>query len=235
MNVYLSDAEATAALAGQLNAVLPPDTAGWIILLEGELGALAGQDRAGEGVGHRGAVPSPTYTLVEPYELPGRIVYHIDLYRIADEEELRYLGWGEIDDGLRLVEWPDRAPELLGAADLRLVLQYANSGRDAEFSALSPWRGLAGRIERRRRYSTARLTKPHISIILHIKMLDFGQSAVYSPDIISGYTPDFCDALPTPEPDCPFDAADVSGAGRYDRGKHPYLGRRRQDTGRPGP
>jgi tRNA threonylcarbamoyladenosine biosynthesis protein TsaE len=139
MKFHLSDAEATATLAEQLNTVLPADTAGWVLLLDGELGAGKSTFARAliRAMGHRGAVPSPTYTLIEPYELPGRSVYHVDLYRVSDEEELRFLGWSEIDDGLRIVEWPDRAPELLASADLILALHYANSGRDAEFSALS--------------------------------------------------------------------------------------------------
>jgi tRNA threonylcarbamoyladenosine biosynthesis protein TsaE len=139
MKLFLGDAEATAALAERLNSVLPADTAGWTLLLEGELGAGKSTFARAlvRAMGYRGAVPSPTYTLIEPYELPGRIVYHVDLYRVSDEEELRYLGWTEIDDGLRLVEWPERAPELLSSADLRLALRYAESGRDAELSALS--------------------------------------------------------------------------------------------------
>ena len=139
MKIHLSDPEATEEFAARLNSVLPPDTAGWTLLLDGELGAGKSTFARAliRSMGHGGAVPSPTYTLVEPYELPGRIVYHIDLYRIADEEELRYLGWTELDDGLRLVEWPDRAPELLAAADFRLALSYAGQGRDAELTALS--------------------------------------------------------------------------------------------------
>lgn len=139
MSRHLADAEATAAFAGQLNTVLPPDTAGWTVLLEGELGAGKSTFARAliKAMGHNGTVPSPTYTLVEPYQLPGRIVYHIDLYRIADEEELRYLGWTELEDGFRLVEWPDRAPGLTAAADLRLELSYADSGRDARLEGLS--------------------------------------------------------------------------------------------------
>lgn len=139
MKLFLGDAEATAALAERLNDVLPVDTAGWTLLLEGELGAGKSTFARAliHAMGHRGAVPSPTYTLVEPYELPGRTVYHVDLYRVSDEEELRYLGWAEIEDGMRLVEWPERAPELLASADLQLDLSYAKSGRNAEFSALS--------------------------------------------------------------------------------------------------
>jgi tRNA threonylcarbamoyladenosine biosynthesis protein TsaE len=74
---------------------------------------------------------------VEPYQLPGRAVYHIDLYRIAEEDELRYLGWSELEDGFRLVEWPDRAPRLLEKADLIIRLGYAEQGRHAEISGLS--------------------------------------------------------------------------------------------------
>ena len=139
MTLNLVDAEATAALAGRLNAVLPSDTAGWTVLLEGELGAGKSTFARAliKAMGHNGAVPSPTYTLVEPYQLPGRIVYHIDLYRISDEEELRYLGWTELEDGFRLIEWPDRAPGLMSAADVRLELGYAESGRDAHLEGLS--------------------------------------------------------------------------------------------------
>ena len=139
MTLHLADAEATAALAGRLHAVLPPDTAGWTVLLEGELGAGKSTFARAliKAMGHNGAVPSPTYTLVEPYQLPGRIVYHIDLYRISDEEELRYLGWTELEDGFRLVEWPDRAPGLMAAADLQLELSYAETGRDARLEGLS--------------------------------------------------------------------------------------------------
>jgi len=139
MKLHLPDEKATTELAERLNRALPPDTAGWTLLLEGELGAGKSTFARAliRSMGHKGAVPSPTYTLVEPYELPGRLVYHVDLYRVSDEEELRFLGWTELDDGLRLVEWPDRAPELLASADLRLVLSYAGSGRDAVFSGLS--------------------------------------------------------------------------------------------------
>jgi tRNA threonylcarbamoyladenosine biosynthesis protein TsaE len=140
MRLHLADAAATDALAARLHSVLPADTAGWSLLLEGELGT--GKSTFARALitamGHTGAVPSPTYTLVEPYQVPGRTIYHIDLYRISDEDELRYLGWGELEDGFRVVEWPDRAPGLLGAADLSLRLWYADAGRDAEIRGLSP-------------------------------------------------------------------------------------------------
>ena len=122
-----------------LVAALPRDYGGWTVLLEGELGA--GKSTLAramiDALGHDGPVPSPTYTLVEPYDLERGTVYHVDLYRISDPEELRYLGWAELDDGLRLVEWPDRAPELAARADIRIALAYEGQGRAASISALS--------------------------------------------------------------------------------------------------
>ena len=140
MKRHLPDEAATREFARELLTCLPADTAGWTVLLEGELGA--GKSTFARALiiamGHEGAVPSPTYTLVEPYELSGHRVYHVDLYRVSDEEELRYLGWTELEDGMRLVEWPDRAPDLLASADLRVSLYYAGTGRDGEIEGLSP-------------------------------------------------------------------------------------------------
>ena len=139
MKRHLPDVEATNALAADLLVHLPQDVAGWTVLLEGDLGA--GKSTFARALitamGHTGTIPSPTYTLVEPYQLAGRIVYHVDLYRVADEEELRYLGWNELENGLRLVEWPDRAPGLAAAADLLVRMDYAGLARDAEISGLS--------------------------------------------------------------------------------------------------
>ena len=118
-------------LGRELFRALPGDVAGWTILLQGELGS--GKSTLARAMlresGHSGAVPSPTYTLIEPYELPGLSVYHIDLYRIADEEELDYLGWSDLEDGLRLIEWPERVPGLAANADVLIGLAYEGAGR----------------------------------------------------------------------------------------------------------
>jgi tRNA threonylcarbamoyladenosine biosynthesis protein TsaE len=139
MRRHLPDVEATDALAAEFLAVLPVDTAGWTVLLEGDLGAGKSTFARAliRAMGHAGAVPSPTYTLVEPYDLSGRFVYHVDLYRVSSAEELRFLGWTELEDGLRLVEWPDRAPELANSADVRVGLHYRGQGRDVEITGLS--------------------------------------------------------------------------------------------------
>lgn len=113
---------------------------GCLILLQGELGAgkttlVRGFLRA---LGHQGAVPSPTYALVEPYELAGLRIAHLDLYRIADPEELEFLGWRDLEDGIVLVEWPERAPDLGARADLKLTLSHDGGGRRLRIASLTP-------------------------------------------------------------------------------------------------
>ena len=139
MALDLPDEHATQALAAAVARALPDQWEGWTLLLEGELGAGKSTFARAliHALGHDGPVPSPTYTLVEPYALAAGSVYHVDLYRIADPGELRYLGWNELDGGLRLVEWPDRAPQLSAAADLAIRLSYTDEGRAAELAGLS--------------------------------------------------------------------------------------------------
>ncbi len=139
MSEFLANEGATIELADRLGASLPDSLAGWTVLLAGELGA--GKSTFARALirtlGHSGPVPSPTYTLVEPYQVPHGAIYHIDLYRITSIDELRYLGWNELDDGLRLVEWPERAPGLTEQADIQLSLAYEGAGRSACFVGLS--------------------------------------------------------------------------------------------------
>ena len=139
MTEFLPDDAATVAFAKRVAAALPASIGGLTLLLRGELGAGKSTFARAliRALGHAGPVPSPTYTLVEPYEVPGGHVYHVDLYRIASEEELRYLGWTELEEGLRVVEWPDRAPGITADADLVLTLDYREPGRQAEIEDLS--------------------------------------------------------------------------------------------------
>lgn len=139
MTEYLPDDTATGAFAKRLADALPASIGGLTLLLHGELGAGKSTFARAliRALGHSGPVPSPTYTLVEPYEVPAGIIYHVDLYRISGEEELRYLGWTELDEGFRIVEWPDRAPGIGAAADLLLRLDYREPGREAELEGLS--------------------------------------------------------------------------------------------------
>lgn len=114
----------------------------FVLYLEGDLGTGKTTLVRGivRGLGHRGAVRSPTYTLLEPYELGERRLVHLDLYRLGDPEELEFLGLRDLLDGDRLwcVEWPDRGIGFLPAADLILHLRHAGARRMLEAIAQTP-------------------------------------------------------------------------------------------------
>lgn len=135
---YLADATAQEALAGELAQHCPN---GVVIYLKGELGAGKTTFVRGflQALGHQGVVKSPTYTLVEPYEIKGRLLYHFDLYRLTDPEELEYAGGRDYfgDDSVCLVEWPEKASGFLPPADLVCEIHYAGSGRQLVLQALT--------------------------------------------------------------------------------------------------
>jgi tRNA threonylcarbamoyladenosine biosynthesis protein TsaE len=121
-----------AELAGEIRA-------GQVITLSGELGAGKTTLVRGllRGLGFEGRVKSPSYGLVESYELDGLVVHHLDLYRLADPGELDFIGLAELveDRSVLLVEWPERASDGLPEPDRRVRIEFEGSRRRVETSA----------------------------------------------------------------------------------------------------
>ena len=143
MRYDLPDEAATMRLGGELAACLRDrfqhDAC---VYLHGDLGA--GKTTLTRGIlralGFQGAVKSPTYTLLEPYELAVCTVFHLDLYRLARADELVFVGLDETLDtpGIKLIEWPERGEGFLPPADIDVRLELAGEGRVANIDVRGP-------------------------------------------------------------------------------------------------
>ncbi len=130
MQHYLKDADSTEQFGAKLYSMLP---SACLVFLEGDLGAgkttlVRGYLRA---AGYEGTVKSPTYNLVEEYRLPARTVYHFDLYRMSDPEELEALGIRDYfrHDSICFIEWAERGEGFLPDPDYLITLDFTGTGR----------------------------------------------------------------------------------------------------------
>ena len=110
-----------------------------IVYLRGDLGAgkttlVRGALKA---LGHQGLVKSPTFTLVESYSLPPYEIYHFDLYRISDPEELDYIGIREFcnKQTICFIEWPDLGKPMVPKPTLEISIEYHEQGRLVDITA----------------------------------------------------------------------------------------------------
>ncbi len=124
----LKDEAATLAAGAKLAGLI---RAGDIVTLSGDLGAgkttlVRGLLRA---LGHEGEVPSPSFALVQPYEVLAPPVWHADLYRLEDVAELAELGLDSLGDSVLVVEWPERAGDDVWPRALRMSLEITGPGQ----------------------------------------------------------------------------------------------------------
>lgn len=136
LRLHTSSPEQQEMVGAALAAECPT---GSIIYLHGDLGAGKTTLVRGfmHGLGHEGAVKSPTYTLMEPYHIGSASFCHIDLYRLSDAGELEYLGMRDLmeEGATLLVEWPERGEGELPAPDLIIEIDHLPQGRDLGFIA----------------------------------------------------------------------------------------------------
>ncbi|MBE0485554.1 tRNA (adenosine(37)-N6)-threonylcarbamoyltransferase complex ATPase subunit type 1 TsaE [Marinobacter sp.] len=139
--LFLENESETEKLGGELAALAQSSDQSITVFLEGDLGMGKTTLSRGvmRGLGHKGAVKSPTYTLVEPYEELDPPAYHFDLYRLGDPEELEYMGIRDYFSGRNfcLIEWPERGKGVLPDPDIEIHLERQGEGRSVVLRARS--------------------------------------------------------------------------------------------------
>jgi len=142
-NCVLVDEQATINIGAELAAIVKQQNKGLVAYLHGDLGAGKTTLTRGFviGMGHIGKVKSPTYTLVEPYDLADWHIYHFDLYRLSDPEELEFMGIRDYfnNDCCSFIEWPEKGAGFIVNADIHLNLAYSGEQRKLSIVAETLW------------------------------------------------------------------------------------------------
>jgi tRNA threonylcarbamoyladenosine biosynthesis protein TsaE len=138
LDLKLPDAAATLRLGEALAAGVAPGT---VLFISGDLGAGKTTLVRGllQGLGYAGRAKSPTYALVEPYTFSSIDLYHFDFYRFKDRSEWLNSGFREYfnPDSVCVVEWPEKARDLLSPPDLQIRLEFDGEARRAQLEARS--------------------------------------------------------------------------------------------------
>lgn len=139
LTVILEDEQKMVDFGAQLAAVIQATDAPILILLNGDLGAGKTTISRGilQGLGHSGAVKSPTYTLVEPYELATGKIFHFDLYRLIDPDELEHIGFSDYlsEAKLCIIEWPENGGSYIPMPDITVAISQYELGRQVTLSS----------------------------------------------------------------------------------------------------
>ena len=139
MRFESNSVEDTKRIAAALAQCAQP---GDIVMLTGDLGAGKTTLTRGmvQGLGYQGNVKSPTYTFVEEYNIAGKMIYHFDLYRLADPEELEFMGIRDYfsQNCICLIEWAEKGEGILPEADLLVNIDYYDDARNITLIAQNP-------------------------------------------------------------------------------------------------
>lgn len=141
LNFFSESEQSTELLAAEIARSCLQLKSSYTIHLLGDLGAGKTCFSRGfiKALGHQGSVKSPTYTLVEPYDIDDYKVFHFDLYRLSDPEELEFMGFRDYLQAnvISLIEWPSKGEGVLPSPDLKLNIEFVDSGRNIRAEALS--------------------------------------------------------------------------------------------------
>lgn len=141
LSYFCQDESATLNMAAQLSdCMINLNLQTVIVFLQGELAAGKTTFSRGfiQAFGHQGVVKSPTYTLVEPYQVGQYRLFHFDLYRLADAEELEFMGIRDyFSQGICLIEWPSCGAGVLPTPDIDIGIAARSGGRSFHFKGVS--------------------------------------------------------------------------------------------------